>query len=549
MEAKVNFNVLDVIEKVYQHSKDSLLRKELFDILKTEVKLLKGYLQLNEIQTIIFANGFILGFEESSLSKIFDHFGLEEYKIMKFKKDLDLLFDKKLFKENRKFRRENTFEIPKSVTSAIIENIRFQDFTNTKERDFTSVLEEFDSYSDMFDDEEITSYELDDKIDSLLEEHSDMPFVKTILNWKLNGFETFFFLDMLWDTVSAGDNDFNTGVQSTVNDYYKSKSMSLTFQNRILNGETKLHKLKLIELSKETYKNRTKAKLSKNVVQLLKEQENIILDLGEEKNQKVIFADKIQEKALFYGESEKSQIETVSQMLVNDKFVSIQERLKEKAMPVGFTILLYGAPGTGKTESVYQLARKTGRNVMKVDISETKSMWFGESQKLAKKIFTDYKEFKESEDLCPILLLNEADGIIGKRKEAGSSNVADTENAIQNIFLEEIENFDGILFATTNLVGNMDNAFERRFLYKVQFQKPDTEQSQQIWKSKLPFLQNNECRDLATAFDFSGGEMENIARKALTNEILSGEKPDFEYIKNLCQNEKWSKKERVKIGF
>lgn len=549
MEAKVNFNVLDVIEKVYQHSKDSLLRKELFDVLKTELNLLKNYLQLSEIQAVIFANGFILGFEESSLSRIFEHLGLEEYKIMKFKKDIDLLFDRKLFKESRKYRRETNFEIPKSVTNSVIENIRFQGFTDEKERNFVSVLEEFDSYSDMFDDEIISHSELKYKIENLLEEHSEMPFVKTILNWKLNDFETFFFLDTLWDAVSSGDNDFNTGVQRTVDDFCKSKSVSLLHQNFILDGKTKLHTLKLIELSKETYKNHTKAKLSKNVVQLLKEKEDIIIDFGEEKNKKVIYAGKIQEKVLFYGENEKSQIETVSQMLVNEKFISIQERLKEKAMPVGFTILLYGVPGTGKTESVYQLARQTGRNIMKVDISETKSMWFGESQKLAKKIFTDYKEFKENEEICPILLLNEADGIIGKRKETGSSNVADTENAIQNVFLEEIENFDGILFATTNLVGNMDNAFERRFLYKVQFQKPDTEQSQQIWKSKLPFLQDDECQDLATAFDFSGGEMENIARKALTNEILSGEKPDFEYIKNLCENEKWSKKGKVKIGF
>lgn len=549
METKVNFNVLDVIEKVYQHSKDSLLRKDLFDILKPELNLLEDYFQINDIQCIIFSNGFILGFEETSLSKIFKYFGLEEYKIMKYKKDIDLLFEKGLFKENQKHKRGTNFEISKSVMNAITENIRFQNSFDIEKRDFISVLEKFDSYSDMYDDDLIINSELRYKINNLLEEHCDLPFIKLILGWKLDFFESFFFLDVLWDAIKAGDNDFNTGIQSTIDDFYKNRSKSINALNKVLNKETKLNTLKLIEISKEEYKNHTKAKLSKNIIQLLKEKEDIILDFGENKTQKFIYAEKIQEKTLFYGESEKPQIETVYQMLMNNKLVSIQERLKEKAMPIGVTVLLYGVPGTGKTESVYQLARQTGRNIMKVDISETKSMWFGESQKLAKKIFTDYKELKENEETCPILLLNEADAIIGKRKAVGNNNIADTENAIQNIFLEELENFDGILFATTNLVKNMDNAFERRFLYKIQFQKPTMEQSHQIWKSKLSFLSYNECENLTKLFDFSGGEMENIARKLLTNEILTGEKPNFEHVKNLCENEKWSKKENVKIGF
>ena len=76
---------------------------------------------------------------------------------------------------------------------------------------------------------------------------------------------------------------------------------------------------------------------------------------------------------------------------MDDKFKKMQLRLKEKSMPIGITAILHGVPGTGKTESVYQLAKESGRNIFKVDISETKSMWFGESQKLVKKIFTEYE--------------------------------------------------------------------------------------------------------------------------------------------------------------
>ncbi len=73
------------------------------------------------------------------------------------------------------------------------------------------------------------------------------------------------------------------------------------------------------------------------------------------------------------------------------------------------------------------------------------------------------------------LLFNEADGVFGKRKDNPSSNVTQTEIAIQNIILEEMEKLDGILFATTNLTDNLDKAFERRFLFKIRFDKPTLE--------------------------------------------------------------------------
>ena len=156
---------------------------------------------------------------------------------------------------------------------------------------------------------------------------------------------------------------------------------------------------------------------------------------------------------------------------------------------------------------------------------------------------------KNHEEFCPILLFNEADAIIGKRKSAGSSTVADTENAIQNIILEEMEHFDGILFATTNLVENMDAAFERRFLFKVRFEQPSRENSAKIWREKFPHLSKKESETLAESFNFSGGEMENIARKCAMQEILSADRLHFEEIKNLCKNEKWSGEVRGKIGF
>jgi len=147
---------------------------------------------------------------------------------------------------------------------------------------------------------------------------------------------------------------------------------------------------------------------------------------------------------------------------------------------------------------------------MKVEISQSKSAWFGESEKIIKRIFTEYKTFLEECKRTPILFFNEADAIISKRKDISKSSVAQTENAMQNILLEELENFEGILIATTNLVSNLDPAFERRFLFKVRFHKPNDAIRARIWKSKLPFLNKHDCMALAEKYDFSGGQIENV---------------------------------------
>ena len=84
---------------------------------------------------------------------------------------------------------------------------------------------------------------------------------------------------------------------------------------------------------------------------------------------------------------------------------------------------------------------------MMVDISETKSMWYGESEKRIKKIFDTYRGYLKTCDIAPILLFNEADAVIGKRKEAGQGSIDQTENAIQNILLQEMENLEGIMIA------------------------------------------------------------------------------------------------------
>jgi SpoVK/Ycf46/Vps4 family AAA+-type ATPase len=123
------------------------------------------------------------------------------------------------------------------------------------------------------------------------------------------------------------------------------------------------------------------------------------------------------------------------------------------------------------------------------------------------------------------------------------------DNAMQNIILQEIEDLDGILIATTNLTSNLDSAFERRFLFKIEFHKPTTEVKSKIWCSMLKDLSPDDARQLASHFDFSGGQIENIARKRTVDYILTGKFATLEEIESYCQAELLdNKKERHHIA-
>jgi len=113
----------------------------------------------------------------------------------------------------------------------------------------------------------------------------------------------------------------------------------------------------------------------------------------QEKNTQLTYVDSIIKKTMYYNPTEEKLINQLASLLEPERFSDIQKRLKECGMRTGFACLFYGAPGTGKTETVLQLAKQTGRNIMQVNISDIKSKWVGESEKNIKEIFDRYHSF------------------------------------------------------------------------------------------------------------------------------------------------------------
>ena len=252
---------------------------------------------------------------------------------------------------------------------------------------------------------------------------------------------------------------------------------------------------------------------------------------------------------MFYNDEESEQVTSLTDLLGAEKFAQVQDRLRERGHRNGFCCLFYGPAGTGKTETVMQIAKETGRDIFIVDMSRLKSKWIGDSEKNIKQLFRTYRSIVKESELAPILLFNEADAIFGKRiREENSTDKMN--NAIQNIILQEMETLDGILIATTNLTENFDQAFERRFLYKILFRTPETGVKAKIWRSMIDDLSEDDATQLASDYGFTGGQIENISRKLDVDYILSGKNPDMGKIVSLCKAESIHKPEESRrIGF
>ena len=254
-------------------------------------------------------------------------------------------------------------------------------------------------------------------------------------------------------------------------------------------------------------------------------------------------------KELFYNKEEKGQIERLGSLLEEESLQKVFSSMKEKGLRTGMICLFYGDPGTGKTETVYQMARRTGRKILEADVAKLRNCYVGETEKNMRALFADYRTACEENELKPILLFNEADAILGKRMEGAVKAVDRMENSVQNILLQEMETFEGIMIATTNLLGNLDPAFERRFLFKIRFNKPELEPRSQIWKSQFPSLTDDEATSLAKEFSFSGGQIENVVRKYTIDSVLSGTEGGYEQLAQFCREESAGKSTRNKIGF
>lgn len=371
------------------------------------------------------------------------------------------------------------------------------------------------------------------------------PFLKRINELDLTTEEKILFFEV------CGSTSFDSG-QVNINEYadliYTNHRAKKKLYEALCSGSHTLIHEDLLDVE-GAYINDMHASLTVSATKMYLEEEAEGYLAQKKRDKNIISADDIPAKELFFSGVSAEQLKQLEGSIDAGGYDKLKEELVAKGLSPGVTAILYGPPGTGKTESVMQMARRTGRGVIHVDISTLKSKWFGESEKIVKRIFTNYEMLAKREKLCPVLLFNEADAIFGRRQSGELHSTDQALNTMQNILLEELECFEGIMIATTNMVDNLDPAFERRFLFKIKLPRPSVEIKCKIWHCRLPLIPEEHFSRIASQWDFSGGEIDNVVRKATINEILRGEQPSVDIIEQLCKQEKLSDSIIPRIGF
>ncbi len=228
--------------------------------------------------------------------------------------------------------------------------------------------------------------------------------------------------------------------------------------------------------------------------------------------------------------------------------------IKDKKRGIEAKIIFYGVAGTGKTLTALALAKSLKKDVLSFDCSKILSMYIGESEKNVRSIFDKYYELRTQTKSEPVLLLNEADQFLSARSSGSASSSDKMHNQMQNIFLEQIERFDGILIATTNLLENLDKAFSRRFNYKIEFVKPNKMQRIELWKkllpANLPLEKDFDIEELAK-YELTGGQIELVIKNTAYKIAVSDE-PLFRvdnFKEQITKEQKGQFDSETKVGF
>lgn len=528
--------LLDAIEVIVERAADCGLSCGFYKNVDTSLEYLSSRLEMTKNEALLLSVAVNMGTDfRITLANIAEYFACSRIKVLKLAKDLESLVGRSYLRRAKLRERETTYTLHYEAMESIQNDMPY---ARQPQSGLTAELlfEEIHKLIRALKHRQIDFSTFAEEVESLVASNNHLQFCKAFKALDLQPNNRLILIKACDMLVNQDDELI---MFDDIDEMFESESVISRLHKEILNGTNELIRREILE----QYPNGQFA--SRDVFQLTdKACAGLLGEFGitrsyekPAKNKNLIQPADIVAKQLYYNPAEEQQVSRLESLLQPDAFANITQRLADSGMRKGFACLFYGAPGTGKTETVLQLARKTGRALMQVNISSIKDKYVGESEKNIKNLFDRYRRFVESEPIAPILFFNEADAIFNKRSENTERAVDKMENAIQNIILQEMEGLEGILIATTNLTANLDSAFERRFIYKVKFDAPSLEAKRAIWQSMIPSLGEEEAATLASAYNFSGGQIENIARKQTVEYILSGEEPSVATIRKFCDAE------------
>lgn len=370
-------------------------------------------MSINEEQALVFA----LFIEKSTddhiqISDFAELVGCRTVRIISMMAEADILVEKRLI---RRIKDGDSicYSVPMEVVNAIKEN---QVYTPAP-IDHLTTEQLFDRIEQVF--EETEKERLLQELDMLIEANPQLAFCQAFQSYDLKGCEEERLLLYVFCNRFINFHDDMVGAHDWEDYFSRSDAHFISYS--LGNRNLGLLKMTILEncnsdgLNDSEYYHLT-GKAKEELFADLH-----LVDQQTKKKRDLLNCTTFAAKELFYNPSVQRQIDRLGELLDPEHFTDIQWRLEAGGMRKGFACLFYGAPGTGKTETVYQLARRTGRDLMVVDVSQIKSCWVGESEKNIKSAFDRYRSYVRQSERVPILLFNEADAVLGIRQEGGGS--------------------------------------------------------------------------------------------------------------------------------
>lgn len=165
--------------------------------------------------------------------------------------------------------------------------------------------------------------------------------------------------------------------------------------------------------------------------------------------------------------------------IIEEDVIGIAKAISNKTGLSKF--LFFGAPGSGKTESAYQIARLLNRDILSVSFEQLVDSRLGETAKNVSMLFDEINHLTYSK---VIVLFDEIDALVLDR--INSNDLREMGRVTSN-FLKELDrlNENITIIATTNLMSNFDKAIVRRFDAIVSFDRYSREDLIEIADSLL----------------------------------------------------------------
>ena len=535
-------SILQLMDLLSERSDDSKLGDRFWADNQDAAAALASRLNITPLQAVLLSICLRHGPRNVDYNDISRHLDISNIRALEYSEELNTLIRARYLKFHDA-KDEDSFDVPRTVIRAFKNN----DIPEPPKKTGLNIHELFDRLNDYFedlDDNAIAPGELYHELKELFKANGHLSFTRELNGLKIDRCNDWMVLVIVCHYLINKDDDRITFEQ--IEDVFRCKSSFNEAKAALKEGSHYLMQEGLIEhVCEEGIANTSQIHLTAKARQILLSE--FQLHSSDTAVAGLTKPESLIEKTLFYTDSNEKQVDELETFLMPERYKEIRERMKATGYRSGFACLFYGSPGTGKTETVYQLARKTCRSILAINVPEIKSKWVGDSEKNIKAVFDRYRLLVQRSEVAPILLFNEADAIFGQRMEGAQNAVDKMENSIQNIILQEMESLDGVLIATTNLTQNLDAAFERRFLYKICFDRPDSTVREKIWHTMIPSLSSQECHDLAVAYELSGGQMENVSRKFMINAILHGDETDrMEVLRSYCGAEKLENKTQSK---